>query len=54
LDVLRVVNSINQAPGAGDGEDSSENGTIDAVFAQGDFGFDGLETDPIARRNRRR
>jgi hypothetical protein len=24
------------------------------VFAQGDFGFDGLETDPIARRNRRR
>ena len=54
LDVLRVVNSINQAPGAGEGEDSSENGSIDAVFAQGDFGFDGLETDPIARRNRRR
>jgi hypothetical protein len=54
LDVLRVVNSINQAPGAGEGEDSSENGSIDAVFAQGDFGFDGLETNPIARRNRRR
>ena len=54
LDVLRVVNSINQAPGAGEGEDSSENGSIDAFFAQGDFGFDGLETDPIARRNRRR
>ena len=54
LDVLKVVNTINQTPGAGEGEDAAETNAIDSVFAQGDFGFDALETPPIARRNRRR
>jgi len=47
LDVLRVVNSINQSPGGAEGE-------VDSAFAQLDWGFDALESDPLLRRQRRR
>lgn len=47
LDVLRVVNSINQSPAGAEGE-------VDSAFAQLDWGFDALESDPLLRRQRRR
>ena len=57
LDVLSVVNTLNKAPGAPEGEStlpSNALSNVDAAFSQSDFGFDPLESNPLARRNRRR
>ena len=57
LDVLSVVNTLNKAPGAPEGEStlpSNALSNVDAAFSQSDFGFDPLESNPFARRNRRR
>ena len=57
LDVLSVVNTLNKAPGAPEGEStlpSDALSNVDAAFSQSDFGFDPLESNPLARRNRRR
>ena len=57
LDVLSVVNTLNKAPGAPEGEStlpSDALSNVDAAFSQSDFGFDPLESNPFARRNRRR
>ncbi|MEI6526071.1 MAG: cadherin domain-containing protein [Planctomycetota bacterium] len=57
LDVLSVVNTLNKAPGAPEGEAPMPgNGlsNIDAAFSQSDFGFDPSESNPLARKNRRR